>query len=172
MLYGVMSRRVAAYDKTPPVLVDEEDLQPDLRPWIGTVNARARLEATMVPGARNILVVDDDPDIRTALSELLESEGYQVQAAPNGAVALAQLRAGARPCAIVLDLMMPHMNGWEFRAAQLGDPELREIPIVLLTASGYTEATVRAEFGRVEYFPKPPSPEGLLAAIRRLVAPH
>jgi CheY-like chemotaxis protein len=118
------------------------------------------------------LLVDDDSDIRVALAELLESEGYEVLAAANGAAALALLRGGATPCAILLDLMMPYMNGWEFRAEQLRDPALRDIPIILLTASGYNDATVRAEFGRVEYFPKPPSPDRLLATIRRLVAPH
>lgn len=118
------------------------------------------------------MIVDDDPDIRSALAELLETEGYVVTTAPNGAVALAQLRAGIRPCAILLDLMMPHMNGWEFRAEQVRDPELREIPIVLLTASGFNDTAIRAEFGRIEYFPKPPSPERLLATVHRLAAPH
>jgi len=168
MLLQVMSRRVAAFHGMPSVVVRGQDLGT----WNGGKSGRAREGAARTAAARTILVVDDDPDIRTALSELLESEGYEVMGAANGAAALAQLRAGARPCAILLDLMMPFMNGWEFRAEQLRDPALREIPVVLLTASGYTDATVRAEFGRVEYFPKPPSPDHLLAAIRRLVAPH
>jgi len=162
-----MSRRIAAVDRTPPPLITGRDLGT----WNGAKGMRARIDTGRTP-ARTIMIVDDDPDIRTALSELLEWEGYEAIAAANGAAALAQLRNGARPCAILLDLMMPYMNGWEFRAEQLRDPELRDIPIVLLTASGYNDATVRAEFGRVEYFPKPPSPDRLLATIRLLVAPH
>jgi CheY-like chemotaxis protein len=163
------SRRVAGYEKTPSILVHGQGIAA----WSGGKTPRPRLDPPRAAAARRILIVDDDPDIRAALSELLESEGYEVTSAANGAAALAQLRGeGAKPCAILLDLMMPYMNGWEFRAEQLRDPELRDIPIVLLTASGYNDATVRAEFGRVEYFPKPPSPERLLATIRLLVAPH
>jgi CheY-like chemotaxis protein len=141
--------------------------------WTGAKNGRARLDTSRAAGARTIMIVDDDPDIRAALGELLECEGYEVVGAANGAAALALLRSGtAAPCLILLDLMMPYMNGWEFRAEQVRDPALREIPIILLTASGYTNATVRAEFGCVEYFPKPPSPDRLLATIRRIIAPH
>jgi CheY-like chemotaxis protein len=164
-----MSRRVAAYDKTRASPVPAADIAS----WSGAKGGRARVEGARVAPPRTIMIVDDDPDIRAALGELLESEGYEVVGAANGAAALALLRSGvAAPCAILLDLMMPYMNGWEFRAEQLRDPALREIPIILLTASGYNDNTVRAEFGRVEYFPKPPSPDPLLATIRRIVAPH
>jgi CheY-like chemotaxis protein len=82
-----------------------------------------------------LLLVEDDDDIRTDLAELLAEEGYQVAAAANGAEALAQLRADPRPCLILLDLMMPVMSGWDFRAAQLRDPELAGIPVVLLSGA-------------------------------------
>ena len=77
-----------------------------------------------------------------ALVQVLEDEGYTVRAAENGRAALAALRApGARPpCVILLDLMMPVMDGWAFRAEQLRDPLLAEIPVVVLTADGNAAA--------------------------------
>lgn len=61
-----------------------------------------------------ILVVDDDPDIREALSSVLEEEGYRVATATNGREALDWLHRSEPPCILLLDLMMPVMNGWEF----------------------------------------------------------
>lgn len=80
-----------------------------------------------------LIIVEDDPDIRTDLAELLKDEGYQVITAANGAEALIQLRATRRPCLILLDLMMPVMSGWDFRVEQLRDPLLARIPVVLLS---------------------------------------
>jgi CheY-like chemotaxis protein len=85
------------------------------------------------------LVVDDDYDIRGMLTQVLELEGYHVVAASNGREALTKLRAGPRPFLILLDLMMPIMNGWEFRAEQDRDAALRGIPVVVLTGRGGTE---------------------------------
>jgi CheY-like chemotaxis protein len=84
------------------------------------------------------MVVEDDADILRAVVQVLEDEGYAVTAAENGRVALAALRApGARPpCVILLDLMMPVMDGWAFRAEQLRDPALASIPVIVLTADG------------------------------------
>jgi CheY-like chemotaxis protein len=85
-----------------------------------------------------VLVVEDDADILRAIVQVLEDEGVTVRAAENGRVALATLRArGAQPpCVILLDLMMPVMDGWAFRAEQLRDPTLARIPVILLTADG------------------------------------
>jgi CheY-like chemotaxis protein len=85
-----------------------------------------------------VLVIEDDADILRAVVQVLEDEGYVVTAAENGRVALAALRApGARPpCVILLDLMMPVMDGWAFRAEQLRDPALAPIPVIVLTADG------------------------------------
>ncbi len=82
-----------------------------------------------------IFVVDDDTDLRETLGELLLEEGYDARLCENGRVALEQLRRGERPRLILLDLMMPEMNGWQFREAQLEDAELRDIPVVVMTAS-------------------------------------
>src|SRR5574340_1100683 len=87
-----------------------------------------------------VLLVEDDAAIRDALRELLEAEGFVVQGAANGREALARLRAGGhRPRLILLDLMMPVMDGWEFRQAQRGDPALARIPVVVLTAADGAE---------------------------------
>lgn len=82
-----------------------------------------------------VLVVDDDFDIRDTLKELLELEGLRVASAANGRDALRKLRNGVRPAVILLDLMMPEMSGWEFRGEQLRDPELADIPVVILSAT-------------------------------------
>ena len=80
-----------------------------------------------------ILVVEDHADLRDMLVVLLESEGFAVRTAVNGAEALKRLEE-TRPSLILLDLMMPVMDGREFRHAQLNDPQLAAIPTVLITA--------------------------------------
>lgn len=87
-------------------------------------------------GRQYILIVDDDDDIRLALAEVLEDEGYQVRTAANGSEALDLLRTSPNPCMIFLDLMMPVMDGWTFREHQLNDPVLAEIPLYVISAAG------------------------------------
>lgn len=83
----------------------------------------------------SILVVDDDTDLRETLGELLCDEGYDARLFENGRTALEFLRHGERPKLILLDLMMPEMNGWQFREEQLKHAELKDIPVVVMTAS-------------------------------------
>jgi CheY-like chemotaxis protein len=83
---------------------------------------------------RRILIVEDDADLREALSEVLRDEGYAVTSAADGQEALDRLRRELRPALILLDLTMPVMNGWQFRAEQRQDPDLSEIPVVVLSA--------------------------------------
>jgi CheY-like chemotaxis protein len=86
--------------------------------------------------ARRVMLVEDDEGIRDALGDLLESEGFAVSTAMHGRDALDKLRSSAtRPDVILLDLMMPVMDGWAFRAEQQRDPVLAEIPVVVITAS-------------------------------------
>ena len=84
-------------------------------------------------GAR-VLVVDDDLDARSALADVLEEEGYEVACARNGKEALEHLRSLPRPSLIILDLLMPEMDGWQFRTRQKADPAIANIPVVVLTA--------------------------------------
>ncbi len=86
---------------------------------------------------KRLLVVEDDSYILEALKELLESEGFDVECAKNGQEGIDRLaHADPRPNLILLDLMMPVKDGFEFRSEQLGDPELSGIPVVVLTAEG------------------------------------
>lgn len=82
-----------------------------------------------------ILVVDDDIDLRDVVCDVLRHAGYPVVAASNGREALEQLAREPSIRLVLLDLMMPVMNGWEFRAAQRARPELASIPTVVLTAA-------------------------------------
>jgi CheY-like chemotaxis protein len=82
-----------------------------------------------------VLIVEDDRDIREELTSLLEENDYCVLVADHGRHALDVMRAGNRPDAIILDLMMPVMDGWEFREHQKNDPELAPIPVIVTSAS-------------------------------------
>lgn len=92
---------------------------------------------------RAVLVVEDDDGIREMLQMSLEIEGYTVFAARNGRHALTLLAQIPKPCLILLDLMMPEMNGWEFVAVVEKDAELSNIPIVVVTAYGDQASTIK-----------------------------
>ncbi len=95
-----------------------------------------------------IVVVDDDSDVREALGEVLTEEGYATVLFENGRAALDFLKEGKAgapyPALILLDLMMPGMNGWQFREEQLKDELLREIPVVVITASRLGSEAIQA----------------------------
>ena len=91
-------------------------------------------------GRPTILLVEDDDDITEVLCLVLSGLGYDVVTANDGAQALAALRSDRElPRLILLDLMMPGMNGWEFRVEQMRDPRLRDIPVVVMTGIGDAE---------------------------------
>jgi CheY-like chemotaxis protein len=117
-----------------------------------------------------ILIVDDDKDIRDSVAEVLEDEGYHVSHASNGAEALSRLRAAGVPCVIILDLMMPIMDGWQFRTEQLQDPQLSDIPVIVLSADGNARqkaVTMKALAGLT----KPVRLEQLLSVVQEVCAP-
>jgi CheY-like chemotaxis protein len=115
-----------------------------------------------------VMVVEDDEDIRTTLTALLSDEGYAVVGYRNGRLALDALKGGERPAVILLDLMMPEMDGWQFRRAQLANPALDEIPVVLITAAT-AERVRREEFSEV--LRKPLKLDQVLGAVARFAAP-
>lgn len=83
----------------------------------------------------SIMVVEDDFDIREVVADLLTAEGYEVIIAANGREALDYLESRAPPCVILLDLMMPVMNGWQFLEMLRKDCRLSQVPVVVVTAS-------------------------------------
>jgi CheY-like chemotaxis protein len=85
-------------------------------------------------GSRRVMLVDDDEDIRTVLSEALQDAGFEVSCAASGREALDQLRNGKHPGLILLDLMMPVMDGWQFRQEQRENPDIASIPVVVISA--------------------------------------
>jgi len=113
-----------------------------------------------------ILVVDDDRDIRDSLVELLTEHGYPAIGVGNGVEALEVLRTSAAPpCLILLDLMMPVMDGREFRERQLENPALAEIPVIVISA--YNDVADQARALAAEHLPKPLSMRPLIDAVRR-----
>jgi CheY-like chemotaxis protein len=119
--------------------------------------------------ARYILVVDDDRDIRDTLVELLTEHGFPALGAGNGAEALEVLRTTAPPPALILlDLMMPVMDGREFRDRQLENPAWAEIPVIVVSA--YNDVDRQAAALGLDHLRKPLAVRPLLDAIRRHVA--
>ena len=112
-----------------------------------------------------ILVIDDDDDIRAVLAMVLDEAGFRVVTAANGREALERLRGDPRPDVILLDLMMPEMDGYQFRAEQQRDPALRAIPTLIVTAGTVTPRV--EELGAEAILRKPVSLRRLVDTIRR-----
>ena len=89
-----------------------------------------------------VLIIEDDPDLRDALSQLLSGEGYQVTTAADGREGLDRMGVPPRPGLVLLDLMLPQMDGFEFRVRQLEDPELAGIPVIVFSGGGDVERKV------------------------------
>ena len=114
-----------------------------------------------------ILVVDDDRNVCDLISSILGERGYRTIVAGNGREALAYLRGReAHPGLILLDLMMPVMNGWEFRRAQQDDPSIADIPVAIITGMPGVEGKASA-IGAVDVLYKPSRVESLSALASR-----
>jgi DNA-binding response OmpR family regulator len=103
--------------------------------------------------AGGVLIVEDDEDIRADLVAVLRLKGFEVAQAANGVEALARM-SGQLPCVVLLDLMMPEMNGWELRAAMKTDPRLRAVPVVVVSGAGRLDDSV-ATLEVAAMLPKP-----------------
>jgi len=112
---------------------------------------------------KTVLIIEDDTPIREALSQALELEGYSVYSASNGKEGLEILRLLPAPCLILLDLMMPIMNGWEFADAVQQDNILMTIPIVVVTAYAETAKSVKSK----EVIKKPVNLDRLMDCVKR-----
>jgi CheY-like chemotaxis protein len=118
-----------------------------------------------------VLVVEDDYAVQEYLLFVLEEAGYNVALANNGLDALRYLEAHPPPSLILLDLMMPVINGWAFRAAQQREPTLAAIPVVMMSAGTKDEIHAHA-LGVAAYIAKPMSPDALVAAVSRYSLTH
>ncbi len=117
-----------------------------------------------------VLIAEDDEAIRDGLSMSLEIEGYRVLTAADGREALELLPKLEPPCLLLLDLLMPVMNGWELLEAKNRDPALAPIPVVVLTADGRFQQAAQS-LGAAAAFAKPFELKLLLRALERLSAP-
>lgn len=97
---------------------------------------------------RHILLIEDEPDLRETLKDLLELIGFQVETAANGREGLRKLESAGNPCLIMLDLMMPVMNGWQFLETIRKDPQpgRAAIPVVVVSAA-LDMADIQAQYG-------------------------
>jgi CheY-like chemotaxis protein len=113
-----------------------------------------------------VLIVEDDEGVRDALRSVLEDEGFQVRSAENGVQALDALRAGPLPCVMLLDLMMPMMNGFELSDQLRQDPVLADLPVVIITAA-HAPVLPRA----IRVMRKPIRINELVAVVREYCGP-
>lgn len=118
-----------------------------------------------------ILLVEDDLDISEAIHTILAEEGFNVKCTLNGAEAMEFLMdASPLPELILLDIMMPHMNGYEFREVQLKDNKIATIPTIILSAAGENENLDRLNFR--EHLKKPLDLETLIDVVKRNTKHH
>src|SRR6476661_6550338 len=119
-----------------------------------------------------VLVIDDSPTITKVVQLVLTKAGYQVATAPDGEAGLASVRA-ARPDLILLDFVMPRMNGYQFCRELVADAKLRDIPVILMSAKGdqVGERFVKV-MGIVDYITKPFSPEAITAVVQHTIGKY
>ena len=129
---------------------------------LDAINAGEPSSGCPTPSGQCILLVEDDELLRGAMKMVLEWEGYRVACAGDGREALDYLRAGERPALILLDLMLPGLDGWQFRREQRGDPALAAVPVVVVSALDAFDCPEADAHVR-----KPFAAEELLEAVRR-----
>jgi CheY-like chemotaxis protein len=114
-----------------------------------------------------VMLVEDDDEARESLGELLEEAGYTALLAENGSAAWKLLEERQGRCdVILLDLMMPVMNGWDLRRRQRADPRFAAIPVLVMSAGAHM-ASVADELGAADYIPKPIEIGVLLEMLQR-----
>lgn len=123
--------------------------------------------SVQAPHRCSVLVVDDDVDLQDLLRVALETDGYDVAAVSNGREALHYLRSHAETCIVLLDIMLPVMDGAHFRAAQLRDRSLSWIPVVVMSAAVDAERRAR-ELGARRFVRKPLDLDEVRLALRHI----
>jgi CheY-like chemotaxis protein len=117
-----------------------------------------------------VLVVEDEAMLRELLCDLLEAEGFRATTAANGAEALELIRRQGVPSLVILDLMMPVMDGWEFRRQQLADPQLQNVPVAIHTGAMPAAAELHC-LQPVAVLKKPTNVADLLKVVRDFATP-
>jgi CheY-like chemotaxis protein len=112
---------------------------------------------------RAVLIIEDEPDLRNGLGDIFEDEGYRVETAANGQEGLERMRSLARPCVVLLDLIMPTMSGNEAYAAMQADPALADIPVIVMTSAPWLAPS------GVPVMRKPIDLDRLLQTVKRLL---
>lgn len=115
---------------------------------------------------KKILVVEDDHSIRELLVELLQSEGHEVDSATNGLEGIRYLEVETRPDLILIDLMMPVMDGYTFRLEQMKHPAWSKIPVIVMSAEANAKDKMK-QFGITTFLSKPVELEGILKAVEK-----
>jgi CheY-like chemotaxis protein len=128
-----------------------------------------RVGAQYQPGGPYLLVVDDSPSVRRVVSNMLKANGWEVVTARDGIEALEQI-ARARPAAVLLDIEMPRMDGYEMMASIRAQEQYRDLPLIALTSRAASKHRQRAmQLGADEYIVKPYQDQAMLDIINRLV---
>ena len=118
-----------------------------------------------------LLLVEDDHDIRETIAEMLIDEGYDVVTASDGREGLERLGSMGPVCLVLLDLMMPIMDGWQMRAAMLADPAIADIPVVVVSGAADLDTAV-ASMRVAGRLTKPMRGEALLEIVGKYCARH
>jgi len=130
-------------------------------------NAPPRPVTAAVSGAPTLFIAEDDPDVRQMLRQLLKGQ-FNVYEAPDGQAALEMLARLAPPDAIVLDVMMPRLDGFAVAARIKADPRLKDVPLLFLTAcDGFKETVGGINVGARHYITKPFLPSDLMGKLKR-----
>ncbi len=144
-----------ARDGRQPAVTAAVELAPDAHAVVTT------------PIACPVLIVEDDADLREMMAQLLELEGFGATAVSNGVEALSYLRGHPMPKLILLDLMMPVMDGWEFRRKQRLDPSMAAVPVIVLSALDRERAL---DLVADDFLKKPLDFDHLLTLVREYCA--
>jgi DNA-binding response OmpR family regulator len=117
-----------------------------------------------------VVIADDDPDIRRLVEMTVTNAGCDVTVASDGEEALERVRE-SMPDLVILDVLMPRMDGWEVARALKGDPATREVPVMFLTSRGQEHDVLEGfDSGAIDYMVKPFSPRELQVRVRAVLA--
>src|SRR5688572_8419257 len=125
---------------------------------------------TQPQGPGRVLIIDDDQDVRELFQDILQGAGFEAVSAESGAEGLAILRSDPRIRVVLLDLLMPEMDGWRFRHHQLSQPQFAAIPTVIVTGAPLGGAA-HEQLQAADYLSKPVTRERLIGTVAKYCDP-